>query len=127
MNHVVLGLGLAVAIAAIAELLRSYPRLPASMPLHFDLQGRPQASGPRALFVVIFAALTMLLAAALIALSPTSTPRESIVALALGFLAFVQHLIVRAAQRQDGRLAMRPVWFSFTILLALVACAVLLW
>lgn len=126
MVFVALGTGLAGAILAIIELLLAYPRLPASVPLHFDIKGRPGRWGSRGLFIAVFGTLIVLLAAAMLDAAVMNAEATGVLAVALCFVAFVEHLIIAAARRPRNCLALRPFWLGFAIfLLALMTWSAL--
>ncbi len=119
-----LGFGFGAAIWSVVEMVWRYPSLPAMVPLHFDIRGRPNSRGPRWLAVTIFSAVLLALVCSLFATTAAGSREAVSVAIGLCFIAFVQHLVLDAAVRAGQFLDNRRFWSGLAaFLLAIVLLA----
>ena len=109
-------LTLALAAGTGAYLLWAFPRLPATVPMKWDMANRPVAFGPREAFVGIPAVITVLFAV----LFPAATwwqPKAAWLGPAvLGTMLFIVHVSVQAVLR-----VFLPVPVNVGVLIAIAA------
>jgi uncharacterized membrane protein len=114
------GVSVAAIVLALVDVALSYQSLPAIVPFRFDLSGQPSSTGPRWLFVVTTAVSLGGAGVGVFALLVTvrNTTAITILAGAICFIAYVQHLMLQAAQTEDMRLPMNRFWPALLALLA---------
>ncbi len=119
MNAILWAIASAAAVVTFAEGALAYRKLPAIVPLRFDVRGRPGFRGPRLVLLGIFSVTAALIFATFFVPIPASS-REPLLAgslvAALVFVAFTQHLIIDAIVNRSEQLAMRPFWVGSAIL-----------
>jgi hypothetical protein len=92
-------LTLAIVAGIGAYFLWAYPRLPAEVPMKWDMANRPVAFGSREAFVGIPAVITVFLAALSLAATWWQPKAAWVAPLAVGVMLFFVHVSVQAVLR----------------------------
>jgi hypothetical protein len=129
--------GLALQAAALAVSVGmtavQYRSLPESIPIHFDMRGRPDQNGGRWWFLVMTGILASALAidwAAMLFPQPrhrnaaSEAVAQLVVATAMGIVPVVQYFIVEIAHGRRSGLPSRLIWSWFGLVFVLSAAAV---
>lgn len=120
MNAIVWAVSSAALVVTIGEGALAYRKLPALVPMRFDVRGRAGFRGPRLALLGIFGGIASFIFGSIIVANSASTPEYSPtgpLAAALIFVAFAQHLIIDAILHRGERLAMRPFWIGSAIVI----------
>lgn len=111
--------GFCAAGVTAAAIVEAYPKLPATVPFHFDIRGRPNSLGPRWLVVTALGLGALPPLSGVVAAAFTGA-RTAEVALTASLYAFIVHLVLGAARRPGQRLDNRSFWFGVTLFLAAI-------
>ncbi len=119
MNAILWAVASVAVVITLGEGAFAYPKLPAIVPLRFDIRGRAGRPGPRFVLLGIFSGTAAIIFASLLFTNLETPSKASAIgslAATLVFLAFAQHLIIDAILNRSERLAMGPFWIGSALI-----------